>query len=44
MSETETVYDILRTFALRKNVEMGMTQVEWVEFINELEYLMKGRE
>jgi len=40
-TQRETVYDILRTFHITKNVEMGMTQTEWIEFIDELEWLQK---
>jgi hypothetical protein len=39
----ESVYDILRTFAIVKNVEAGMTQEEWVEFVTELERMLVWR-
>lgn len=40
----ETVYDILRTFHLRKNVESGMTQEEWIDLIDALEIIYEGDE
>ena len=39
-----TVYDILRDFHIRKNVEMGMSQNDWIQFINDLEYHLKRRD
>ncbi len=33
----ENVFDILRTFHIRKNVEEGMTQAEWIELLDTIE-------
>jgi hypothetical protein len=35
----ETVYDILRSLNIEKN---NFTQVEWIDFINELENNVEG--
>ncbi len=35
----ENVFDILRTFHIRKNVEEGMTQAEWIELLDTIEEL-----
>lgn len=40
-TQPETVFDILRTFNITKNVEEGMTQTEWIKFIDELEWCLQ---
>ena len=38
---SESVYDVLRTFHLVKNVQEGMTQEDWVALVNHLEAAFK---
>ena len=38
---TETIYDILRSYNIEKNV---MNQKEWIKFITELELNIKARD
>jgi len=39
---SETVYDVLRTFHLVKNVQSGMTQEEWIDLVDVLEKIYEG--
>ena len=39
---SESVYDVLRSFALNKNAE-EMTQEDWILFINQLEEIFEGQ-
>ena len=41
---SESIYDVLRTFHIRKNVEMGMTQKEWIDLLDALEKIYEGDE
>jgi hypothetical protein len=38
----ESIYDILRTFDLVKNVEEGMNQQEWINMLNYFESYFKA--